>query len=113
MFPFGASPLSPPKHIAFSFSLIFLLSQSHIIDKSTVPSLAEANLDIANTSVYDVLREVAEAGINEFGVPELNGNVLKYVREFCGVVYAKDDPDNGGDESNLNAFADILTFTMK
>ena len=73
-----------------------------------VPSLANENLDIADTSVYDVLRVVAEAGINEFGVPELNGNVLKYVREFCGVTYVKGDPDNGGNESNLNAFADIL-----
>ena len=73
-----------------------------------VPSLAEADLDIADTSVYDVLRVVAEAAINEFGVPELNGRVLRYVREFCGVTYFYDDPDNGGLEYDLNAFAEIL-----
>ena len=69
-------------------------------------------IDIVNTTVpaYSFVDTLLQQAWNLVVVPLLNNELKVYIRELCGVVYDPLNPDDPGDESNLNEYAQILNI---
>ena len=69
-------------------------------------------IDIVNTTVpaYEFVDTLLQQAWNLVVVPLLNNEVKVYIRQLCGVVYNPLNPDDPGDESNLNEYAQILNI---
>ena len=76
-----------------------------------LPGLA-GKIDFANSTAmaYDFIDNLLVDAYNGVLVDLLNTDVKKIIRELCGVVYDPNNPDDPGDESNLNEYAQVLNI---
>lgn len=76
-----------------------------------VPGLA-GKINFANSTAvtYDFIDTLLLDAYNGVLVDLLNTDVKKIIRELCGVVYDPNNPDDPGDESNLNEYAQVLNI---
>ncbi len=77
------------------------------------PELLEYfNIVSSSLSAYDFIETLLQQAWNGLVVPMINTKLVKTVRKACGVVYDKENPDDTGDESNLNEYAAILNINF-
>lgn len=73
------------------------------------PALAPyINIVGSTASAYDFAEDLLANVYNIILVPLLNVQLKKVVRELCGVVYDPLNPNDTGNESNLNEYAQLL-----
>ena len=71
-----------------------------------MPEMGE--VDISETPLYTIIRRAIEIGLNTFGKDALNNEAKYGLRNMCGVDYNREVEDDPGDESNLNALANVI-----